>query len=73
MSKSVKVSCSVSPQVGEAVECLLWQGLHGSTRSGVVRRLLEQAVELQIVRGHLRHDQLTEPKRAPAPHFGGEP
>jgi hypothetical protein len=66
MSKLAKLSCAVSPQVAEAVECLLWQGLHGSTRSEVVRRLIEQAVELQIVRGHLRHDQLNEDKRASA-------
>jgi len=63
MSSRIKLSASVSPQIGEAVECLLWQGLHGSTRSEVVRRLLEQAVELQIVRGHLRHDQLSEARR----------
>lgn len=67
MAKSVKVSTIVSAPVGEAIECLLWQGLHGSTRSEVVRRLIEQAVELQIVRGHLRHDQLTEPAKRPEP------
>ena len=62
MTKRVRLYCSTSPQVSEAVERLLWQGLHGSTRSEVVERLICQAVELNIVRGHLKHDQLSEPK-----------
>lgn len=75
MSKSVRISSTVTPQVGEAIECLLWQGLHGSTRSEVIARLVCQAVELNIVRGHLRHDQLTEPKHqvATVGFAGGEP
>lgn len=63
MATGVKVSATVSPQIGEAIDVLLWQGLHGSTRAEVVKRLLAQAVELQIVRGHLKHEQLSEPKR----------
>lgn len=70
MSKSVRISSTVTPQVDEAINALLWQGLHGATRSQVVARLLCQAVELNIVRGHLSHEQLNEPKPK---GFGGEP
>lgn len=62
MSKRIRLYCTATPQINEAVEALLWQGLHGRTRSEVVERLLAQAVELNIIRGHLKHEQLSERK-----------
>jgi hypothetical protein len=63
MNKKIRVYCTVTPQVAEAIQACLWQGLHGSTKSEVIERLLCQAVELQIVRGHLKHEDLNEPRR----------
>jgi hypothetical protein len=64
VSRRVRLYCTTSPQVAEAVQALLWAGLHGSTRSEVVERLICRAVELNIIRGHLTHAQLNEPKGA---------
>jgi hypothetical protein len=66
MTKRIRLYCTGSPQMSEAVELLLWQGLHGSTRSEVIERLICQAVELNIVRGHLKHEQLSEPTQTGA-------
>ena len=42
--KSVRLFCTTSPQVGEAVEHLLWSGLWGGSRSAVIERLLCHAI-----------------------------
>ena len=64
--RKIRIYCTASPQVAEAVQVLLWAGLHGSTRSEVIERLICQAVELNIVRGHLKHEQLSEPTQTGA-------
>jgi hypothetical protein len=64
-SPKIRIYCTATVQINEAIEALLWQGLSGSTRSEVIERLICQAVELQIIRGHLTHAQLSEPKDKP--------
>jgi hypothetical protein len=62
MSKRVRLQCTTSPQVGEAVTALQWAGLHGSTRAEVVERLVCAAIEDLIDRGFLDPEQLSESK-----------
>lgn len=40
MPSRARLSCTTSPQVREAVEALLWTGLYGANRAGVVERLI---------------------------------
>jgi len=61
-STRVRLSCTTSPQVGEAVEALLWSGLYGRTRAEVVERLLCDAVAEKIRAGVVRADDLQEPR-----------
>lgn len=42
--KSVRLSCTSTPQVSDAVDILLWSGMWGNSRSAVVERLLCHAI-----------------------------
>ena len=44
MVKSVRLSCTSTPQVREAIDSLLWSGLWGRTRAEVVERLVCHAL-----------------------------
>lgn len=46
--KRVRLYCTTSPEVGEAVEALLWSGLWGRNRAEVVERLVCRAI-LEVV------------------------
>lgn len=63
MSKSrVRLSCTVPLQIGEAVELLLWGGLHGGNRAEVVSRLISNAVVQLIRDGYIKASELQELK-----------
>lgn len=63
MSKGrVRLSCTVPLQIGEAVELLLWGGLHGNNRAEVVSRLVSNAVVQLIRDGYIKASELQEYK-----------
>lgn len=61
MTKSL--SCTVTPQIAEAIERLLWGGLHGNTRAEVARRLVSDAILRVIKEGYLKMEDITEPHK----------
>ena len=60
-----RLSFTTSPQVSEAIEALLWQGLHGRTRAEVVERLVCRALDELLEVGRLKLEQLQERPRHP--------
>jgi hypothetical protein len=48
MANRVRLSCTTSPQISEAIEQLLWSGLYGNSRAQVVERLIADAVVAKI-------------------------
>lgn len=60
MNKRVRLQCTTTPQIAEAVERLLWNGTHGKTRSEVVERLLCEAVRVKIDKGELKATDIHE-------------
>jgi len=60
MDKRVRLQCTATLQISEAIEKLLWGGLHGKTRSEVVERLLCEAVLAKIDNGELKVDDIRE-------------
>lgn len=65
MAKRIRLSCTTSPQISEAIEQLLWSGLYGSSRAQVVERLICDAVGQKISTGLVRVKDL--PTGGPAP------
>jgi hypothetical protein len=63
--KRVRLSCTTSAQVSEAIEALLWQGIHGRTRAEVVERLICQALCQKVRQGLIRLEDLQEPRAEP--------
>lgn len=56
----VRLYCTATPQMGEAVEKLLWTGLFGLNRSQVVERLLSEAIGRHLADGVLKLEDLRE-------------
>ena len=52
--RRVRLSCTTSTQIGEAVEQLLWSGLYGNNRAAVVERLISDAVMAHVKDGLLK-------------------
>jgi len=62
VSKRVRLSCTVTAQIGEAVERLLWSGLHGNNRAEVVNRLVSDSVVRLIRDGYITVEEIQEPR-----------
>lgn len=61
----VRLSCTATAQIGEAIEVLLWGGLHGNNRSEVVQRLISDAICRLAHEGYIDIRELQEPKVRP--------
>lgn len=58
--KRRRVAVSLTPQAFEALQVLLWQGLHGPTMAEVAERLLCEGIQQAIQRGLLKGSDLQE-------------
>lgn len=61
----IRLACTATAQMGEAIELLLWGGLHGRTRADVVERLLSQAICTLVHDGYIDIREIQEPKVRP--------
>jgi hypothetical protein len=59
----VRLSCTTTPQVGEAVEQLLWSGLYGNNRAEVISRLIGDGISRAIAAGLVDPKTLREVRR----------
>lgn len=56
----VKITVKISPQVSQALDALLWAGLHGDSREAVVERLICDRIMTLLRKGTLRREDIWE-------------
>lgn len=64
----VRLSCTTSAPIGEAIEQLLWSGLYGRTRAAVVERLICEAIETKARAGLVKLEDLHSPPSTQTEH-----